>query len=68
MSRTDNPEALPLEQKCIKPGLWLIEGHEVERYPAGTLGRWWRIKDVPPGPGRDHRTLTQARDWIREHQ
>jgi hypothetical protein len=28
---TDNPEALGLEQRCVEPGHWRIEGHDVKK-------------------------------------
>jgi hypothetical protein len=61
---TDNPEALGLEQKCVKPGRWLIEGYNVVR--RGTSGHtWWLIsRDGTALANRD--TLTEAREWIRE--
>ena len=52
----------PLEQACLRAGLWLIEGHTVERYRYG-----WIVWD----PAHRHqvarvRTLGEARDWLRE--
>lgn len=65
---TEHPEALPLEQSCIEPGHWLIEGYDVitVRLDGGRPGkseRWLikfrgkRVKAV--------RTLAEARDYIR---
>lgn len=58
---TEHNEALGLEQKCKGPGLWLIEGYEVQRaYP-----HVWEVRSI----GSRHivhvaRTLRGCRDWI----
>lgn len=66
---TDNPEALGLEQRCVRPGQWVIEGYTVTR----TIGRgvntgkrlvWWTITE-PKGVGVTRNTLDKVREWIR---
>lgn len=52
----------PLEQRCVKPGHWVIEGYTVKRH-----GTRWRI--LAPVSYRVYaHTLAEARDWIREHR
>lgn len=61
---------IPLEQRCVRPGLWRIEGWDVERYHWQGHGWRWRIKgstDVP-APGVQRRTLAEIREWIRERR
>ena len=60
----------PLEQRCVRPGVWLIEGYRVRRikYVRGgsrPLGTWWRVTQ-PDGKLADpRRTLNEVREWIR---
>lgn len=67
MAMTENPEALPLEQKCLYPGRWLIEGYDVKRRTGRRAVKWpseWHI--VRPGqPDIIRRTLGEIRDLIR---
>jgi hypothetical protein len=61
----------PLEQRCIEPGHWYIEGRHVRAVYQGRSRNVlaWDI-DVFPGetpPGRIS-TLSQARDWIRDQK
>jgi hypothetical protein len=70
MAREHGP-AEPLEQRCIEPGHWLIEGHHVRAVYQGRSRNVlsWDI-DVFPGetlPGIIG-TLREARDWIRENR
>jgi hypothetical protein len=57
---SDSGPELGLEQNCIEPGHWLIEGYDVQR--VGRNG--WNTYRF--GPERVHwtRTLQQAREWI----
>lgn len=64
----EHNEALGLEQRCIKPGHWRIEGHDVVRqqdgwwlvYEPGSYGSNWKARRLT-------KTLAAARDWIRSH-
>lgn len=49
---------MDLEQRCVRPGLWEIEGCTVER-----IGRTWRTTTAD---GNVHvtRTWRDAREWI----
>jgi hypothetical protein len=61
---------VPLEQRCIEPGHWLIEGRRVKAIYQGrsrnVLG--WNVQtlegDEDPGPS-PFGTLAAAREWIR---
>jgi hypothetical protein len=61
---------MALEQSCIRPGLWLIEGYTVERRKRAGAGavRWW-ISCPDEGGAVLHKAvvadLSRARDWIR---
>jgi hypothetical protein len=60
----EHPEALGLEQHCVEPGHWRIEGYEVIR----EYGRWF-IRPIGTRQYHDSvRTLAKARDWIREQR
>lgn len=61
----DNPETLPLEQRCIRPGLWLIEGHDVERVKADGQRERWNITFCGKPVGNAG-TLGEARALIRD--
>lgn len=53
-----NPYA-SIEQKCIEPGLWHIDGHVVRRHSSG----WWSVTLF----GRvlhKARRLSECRQWI----
>lgn len=76
MSTPEHPEALGLEQKCLRPGHWMIEGHNVVRFGYKTWDKGsvdWCIFDlgatgVCAGGARPihmTKTLAAARDWIR---
>lgn len=70
MSRTDNPEALGLEQRCVRPGHWIIEGYDVR---AGYLGRsrrinHWYIVDPPEGAPPSFLYLSDVREWIKDNR
>lgn len=66
---TDNPEALGLEQRCLCPGRWLIEGLDVKQCKGRRAVRWpseWHI--VRPGQGDIIlRTLAEVREWIKDN-
>ncbi len=73
----EHSEALSLEQKCLRPGHWVIEGYHVVRYG---YRQWhkdcvtWLIYDVGVRPTvrtdaiMATKTLAAARDWIRENK
>lgn len=53
-----------LEQKCIQPGHWLIEGRDVYHRRGRRAEKWnseWYIKNTPVVM----RTLEEIRDHIR---
>lgn len=63
---------MPLEQKCIEPGHWHIEGYCVYKY--GIAEKQWRVKregcmgdktDNPEELGLWYRTLAKVRLSIR---
>lgn len=63
-----HPEMLGLEQKCVKPGQWLIEGYDVRRVRGGGWKRRSWISWVIEYRGRfvdSVNTLADARDYIR---
>jgi hypothetical protein len=67
MGRESGP-VMPLEQRCVEPGHWLIEGYDVKRVKYGwPQGWWWRIA-LPGGVLAEvqRRTLGEIREWIRE--
>lgn len=49
-----------LEQKCLKPGLWRIQGHTVQRHHSS---KWWFIVTGNP-PEHAFCTLRECREWI----
>jgi hypothetical protein len=58
---SEHHEALGLEQSCVRPGHWLIEGYDVTReHPV--LGTWVVSRFGQPVAFR--RTLDGARIWI----
>lgn len=67
MSRDSGPVE-PLEQRCIEPGHWLIEGYDVIKTNSQVTRGFvpnWAISLF--GEHRANvRTLSDARDWIRE--
>jgi hypothetical protein len=62
---------MALEQSCIRPGLWLIEGYTVERRRQAGTGavRWWISRQDERGAWW-HKVvvadLGRAREWIQE--
>lgn len=72
MSRDSGP-VMPLEQKCIEPGHWLIEGRHVRAVYFGRSRnvQCWSVhpldgdEDVPVG---GFLYLSDARDWIRDQE
>lgn len=70
MAKSEHGPVLPLEQRCLRPGLWLIEGWEAERYHWTGHGWWWRIRGSAdrPAPGVARRSLSEIREWIREQK
>lgn len=64
---SEHGPVMPLEQKCVRPGEWLIEGYTVRHVKyARPHGWWWRIAGPAPVPGVQRRTLAEIRDWIRD--
>lgn len=70
MSRDSGP-VQPLEQKCIEPGHWLIEGRHVRAVYFGRSRnvQCWSVmafegEDIPP----PFIYLSDARDWIRNQK
>jgi hypothetical protein len=77
---TEHSEALGLEQKCVMPGVWRIEGYLVVRYGYrswyhNSIG-WVVYPGQTTGYGTSSpshkafhtaRTLAGARDWIHDH-
>lgn len=65
---TEHAEALGLEQKCVRPGLWHIEGYTVRRMGRGL---WYTYREftgrrAAAGLGTliSTTTLREAREWI----
>lgn len=61
----------PLEQSCVEPGVWLIEGYTVERRKRPGTGtvRWWISRQDERGISRHVAVvadLGRARDKIRQ--
>lgn len=56
---SDSGPVVGLEQSCIKPGHWLIEGYDVYRWKTGG----WRAYHFGRKVGW-FRTLREAREWI----
>ena len=61
---TEHAEALPLEQSCIHPGLWLIEGYRVERIRISGQRVRWNVGEIGR-PVANVATLAAARELIR---
>lgn len=55
----EHSEALGLEQRCVKPGHWLIEGYDVRREHGN-----WRVYRFEVHLLDSFRTLKEAREWI----
>lgn len=62
---TEHAEALPLEQSCVRPGLWLIEGYRVERVRISGQRTRWSIGEISRPVGNVP-SLAAARELIRE--
>jgi hypothetical protein len=63
---TEHNEALGQEQKCVRPGLWHIEGFEIRQ--ATYAPRFWMVRPI----GKSHivhigATLRHCRDWIADN-
>lgn len=67
-----------LEHRCVEPGLWMIEGHQVRRLPGKSRternpgGRQWVVIRLNGGniegyPGRIHPTFESAVETIADH-
>jgi hypothetical protein len=59
----------PLEQSCIGPGHWYIEGYRVIRRTGLRARKWsseWHITFNRDDEPVIRRTLGEARDWIRD--
>lgn len=72
---TDNPEALGLEQRCVRPGLWVIEGYTVMRVRHGggsgrhgSIVRWQVKGESGRSAGAEFRTLGEVREWIKDNR
>jgi hypothetical protein len=67
MSRNSGP-VLPLEQRCVEPGHWIIEGRHVRAVYEGRSRKImsWSVQgfDGEPVPPPFF-YLADARDWIR---
>jgi len=60
---------MPLEQKCVRPGEWLIEGYTVQHVRVMRGVVHWVVKGFPGHPGgAAFGKLSEARDWIRDRQ
>lgn len=53
-----------LEQRCIDPGQWLIEGVTVTRHRQYGLSTWWVIHEQPGIHSQQVPTLAEARRRI----
>ncbi|WP_410652090.1 hypothetical protein [Amycolatopsis sp. cmx-4-54] len=54
-----------LEHRCIKPGLWEVEGYRVERLPqANSWGKWLCTRIADPKDNHLHVNFTAALRWI----
>lgn len=68
MSSEHGP-AQPLEQRCVRPGHWVIEGYDVQRFTGRRARSWHTEWHAAWSPGEEphvERTLDGAREWIRE--
>ena len=54
-----------LEQKCVRPGYWRIEGYDVVRIarPDCKLRAAWEIRHLGARQA-EYLTLTECRGWI----
>lgn len=59
---TEHGPVIPLEQRCIRPGHWLIEGHDV-KLTGGRHGSW--TVTFAGVPLAQVLYLDDAREWIR---
>lgn len=57
---SEHNEALGVEQRCVHPGRWLIEGYDTIKRPTGE----WAIFHFDKWMG-DVDTLAEAREWIK---
>jgi hypothetical protein len=64
----DDPEMLPLEESCLQPGHWLIEGHDVKRVRMSGQRTRWNIYFVVAEPIAVTSTLAEARTFIRNER
>jgi hypothetical protein len=68
MSRERGP-VVPLEQRCIEPGHWVIEGRHVRANYQGRSRKilGWDVETLPGEVGQSpFATLASVREWIRE--
>jgi hypothetical protein len=59
---------MPLEQACLYPGRWNIEGYKVIRRTGRSARKWpseWWITFSAGDEPVIVRTLPEVRDWIR---
>jgi hypothetical protein len=71
VSRDSGP-VMPLEQRCVEPGHWIIEARHVKAIYQGrsrhVIG--WNVERLagdPEPPPHAFGTLADARDWIRDN-
>lgn len=70
MTARETGPILPLEQSCVRPGHWLIEGYDVERlvlHKGRRVRGQWIIRHF----GEEKAVVTglaAARDWIRQEK
>lgn len=66
MNRREQGKVMPLEQRCLYPGRWIIEGYGVYQRKGRRAVNWQSEWHVIGHPGVIRRTLPEIRDWIRE--
>jgi len=64
---SDSGPVLGLEQRCIRPGRWLIEGYTVVRHGTASRPLHWTVYDGPSMAARVDKLAT-AREWIADER